>query len=650
MLNKEELKMIKITFPDGNFREYEGEVTVESIAQSISPGLRKKSVAGYVNGDLYDLNRVIESDAEVKIITKEDKEAFSVLNHSTAHLMAHAITNLYPGAKFGVGPDIEEGFYYDVMTEEPIVFDDLVKIEKEMSRIVSQALPITREVVSRGRAFEIFEDDEYKVELIHAIPKDEEVSVYRQGDFKDVCRGGHIGNTKHIKHFKLLNVAGAYWRGDSDNDMLTRVYGTSWFSKEALAEHLHILEERKERDHRKLGKELRIFEIFPEYGQGLPIWLPNGYAIKRVLEEYAYKLERKAGYKHISTPILGNKTLYETSGHWDLYQEGMYPAMERNGEVNVLRPMSCPHHILAYKTDLRSYRDLPIRFSETNAIMHRYEASGSLTGLERVRSLSLTDAHLFVRPDQIKSEIKAAYDLIFEAINGLGLQIDYVELALRDEEKGKYHDDDKLWEEAESMLRSFLDENNIEYIEMKGEAAFYGPKIDIQVRTAMNKIITMSTVQLDFLLPERFDLNYIAEGGAKVRPVMIHRGFISTYERLISILLEQYKGAFPTWLAPVQATVIPVSLDVHVDYAKEIYEDLFDADVRIEQDLREEKLGYKIREAQTKKIPYQLVLGDKEVADKSVTYRKFGSTEQVTVPYNEFKEMILSEIKNRTLK
>jgi len=642
--------MIKITFPDGNFREYEGEVTVESIAQSISPGLRKKSVAGYVNGDLYDLNRVIESDAEVKIITKEDKEAFSVLNHSTAHLMAHAITNLYPGAKFGVGPDIEEGFYYDVMTEEPIVFDDLVKIEKEMSRIVSQALPITREVVSRGRAFEIFEDDEYKVELIHAIPKDEEVSVYRQGDFKDVCRGGHIGNTKHIKHFKLLNVAGAYWRGDSDNDMLTRVYGTSWFSKEALAEHLHILEERKERDHRKLGKELRIFEIFPEYGQGLPIWLPNGYAIKRVLEEYAYKLERKAGYKHISTPILGNKTLYETSGHWDLYQEGMYPAMERNGEVNVLRPMSCPHHILAYKTDLRSYRDLPIRFSETNAIMHRYEASGSLTGLERVRSLSLTDAHLFVRPDQIKSEIKAAYDLIFEAINGLGLQIDYVELALRDEEKGKYHDDDKLWEEAESMLRSFLDENNIEYIEMKGEAAFYGPKIDIQVRTAMNKIITMSTVQLDFLLPERFDLNYIAEGGAKVRPVMIHRGFISTYERLISILLEQYKGAFPTWLAPVQATVIPVSLDVHVDYAKEIYEDLFDADVRIEQDLREEKLGYKIREAQTKKIPYQLVLGDKEVADKSVTYRKFGSTEQVTVPYNEFKEMILSEIKNRTLK
>ncbi len=642
--------MIKITFPDGNFREYEGEVSIESIAQSISPGLKKKSVAGYVNGVLYDLNRIIDFDAEVKIITKSDREAFSVLNHSTAHLMAHAIANLYPGAKFGVGPDIEEGFYYDVMTEEPIVYDDLKRIEKEMKRIVSQAVPITREVVSRGRAFEMFEDDEYKAELVHAIPKDEEVSVYHQGDFKDVCRGGHIGNTKNIKHFKLLNVAGAYWRGDSDNDMLTRVYGTSWFTKEDLEQHLHILEERKERDHRKIGKELKIFEIYPEYGQGLPLWLPNGYAIKRVLEEYAYKLERKAGYKHISTPILGNRSLYETSGHWDLYQEGMYPAMERNGEVNVLRPMSCPHHILAYKTELHSYRDLPIRFSETNAIMHRYEASGSLTGLERVRSLSLTDAHLFVRPDQIKDEIKAAYDLIFEAINGLGLEIDYVELALRDEEKGKYHDDDQLWEEAEAMLRDFLNENGIEYVEMTGEAAFYGPKIDIQVRTAMNKIITMSTVQLDFLLPERFDLYYIAEGGMKVRPVMIHRGFISTYERLISILLEQYKGAFPTWLAPVQATVIPVSLDVHIEYANKVFEDLFDEDIRIEKDFREEKLGYKIREAQTKKIPYQLVIGDKEVEDNSVTYRKYGSTEQVTVPYNVFKEMILSEIKNRTLK
>ena len=640
--------MIKITFPDGNFREYEKGISIEEIAQSISPGLRKKSVAGYVNDELYDFNRPINEDADVRIITKTDKEAFSILNHSSAHLMAHAIKTLYPDALFGVGPDVEEGFYYDVMTEENITIEDLPRIEKAMKNIVSQALPIERRIVTRDEALELFETDKYKAELVHAIPSDEAVSVYSQGDFVDVCRGGHMGNTKHIKHFKLLSVAGAYWRGNSDNDVLTRIYGTSWFTKDDLQNHLQILEERKERDHRKIGKELKIFTITEETGKGLALWLPNGYTIRKTLEDYTYNLERKNGYKHVSTPVVGSKKLYEISGHWAHYQENMFPLMERDGEEFVLRPMSCPHHMMVYKSDLRSYRDLPIRYAE-NVSQYRYEASGALTGIERVRGMNLTDSHIFARPDQIKDEFKSAFRLVNKAIGDLGLEIDYVELALRDADKGKYHDDDQLWDNAENTLREVLNELGVEYTEIKGEAAFYGPKVDIQVRTALNHIITMSTIQLDFLLPERFDLTYIAEGGVKERPVVIHRGLISTYERLISILLEQYKGAFPTWLAPVQVKVIPVSLDVHCDYSREVYNLLFNEDVRVEQDLREEKLGYKIREAQTNKIPYQLVIGDKEKANRSVTYRKFGSQDQVTVSLDEFKALITNEIKERIL-
>ena len=635
--------MINLTFPDGSIKEFEQGISIEGVAGAISSSLKKISVAGYVNNELYDLNRPILSDASIKIITNKDEEAFEVLNHSAAHLMAQAVKRLFKDAKFGVGPAIREGFYYDIDAGVQLKEEDLKKIEKEMQRIVKQNELISRSELSKEEALELFKHDEYKQELINELPENEIISIYKQGEFTDLCRGGHIGSTKNVKHFKLLSLAGAYWRGDSNNKQLQRIYGTAWFTKEALEEHLNVLEERKERDHRKLGKELRIFELNNDAGQGLAMWLPHGYTVRKVLEDYVYKLEKKAGYLHVSTPALGTKRLYEISGHWSHYRDNMFPVMERDGETFVLRPMSCPHHMIVYKSDLRSYRDLPIRYAEI-VTQHRYEASGSLSGLERVRAMTLTDAHLFVREDQIKKEVLDAYNLIIEAINDLGLEIDYIELALRDKEKGKFHDNDELWNLAERLLKELLDENKIEYKEMTGEAAFYGPKIDIQVRTAMGHVITMSTVQLDFLLPERFDLTYIGSDGEKHRPVVIHRGLISTWERLMSILLEQYKGAFPTWLAPVQLKVIPVSLDAHQAYAKKLNDLFIDNDLRSELDLREEKLGYKIREAQTKKVPYQLVVGDNEVENNQVTYRKYGEQEQVTVDIEEFINMVRKEI------
>ena len=638
--------MIKIKFPDGSVKEFDKGITIEGIASSISSGLKKQSVAGYVNDELYDLNRPIIEDATVTIITKKDQVAFDILNHSAAHLMAQAVKRLFPNALFGVGPNIREGFYYDIDAGTQIKEEDLAKIEKMMKRISQEQTVITRSELPKAEALEFFKDDKYKVELISDLPEGEIISLYNQGEFTDLCRGGHIGSTKNIRFFKLLSLAGAYWRGDSEREQLQRIYGTAWFSDDDLKKHLLVLAERKERDHRKLGKELKIFELSNDAGQGLAMWLPNGYTTRKVLEDYVYKLEKKAGYQHISTPMVGTKKLYEISGHWDHYRENMFPLMERDGETWVLRPMSCPHHMLVYKSDLRSYRDLPIRYAEI-VTQHRYEASGALSGLERVRAMTLTDAHLFVRQDQIKEEVLAAYNLILQAIDDLDLEIEYVELALRDKSKDKFHDNDKLWDLAESLLIELLAENNIEHTVMKGEAAFYGPKIDIQVRTAMGHVITMSTVQLDFLLPDRFDLNYIGSDGEKHRPVVIHRGLISTWERLMSILLEQYKGAFPTWLAPIQIKLIPVSLNVHKDYAKKLNDLFIDHDFRSELDLREEKLGYKIRNAQTLKIPYQLVVGDNEIGKNLVTYRKFGSKEQVTVSVDKFIDLVKKEIFNK---
>ncbi len=638
-----------ITLPDGSQKTYETPITPETLAGDIAKSLKKKTVAAWVNDELFDLNRPIEHDAHVALITQDDDAGFDVLNHSTAHLMAQAVKSLYPDAQFGVGPAIEEGFYYDIATSHTIKEEDLAVIEKTMRQLAKQGHEITRKEVSIDEALTFFKDDPYKTELIHAIEEGEAVTLYTQGEFVDLCRGGHVGNTRKIQHFKLLSLAGAYFRGDSDRAMLQRIYGTSWFSDDALKHHLAVLEDRKARDHRKLGKQLKIFHLSKEAGQGLASWLPNGYTVRKVLEDYVYDIERKAGYMHISTPVLGSKTLYEISGHWSHYRDNMFPVMEKDGEVFVLRPMSCPHHMLLYQSELRSYRDLPIRFAEI-VTQHRYEASGALTGLERVRAMTLTDAHLFVREDQIKEEVLGCYHLITQAIDDLGLEVDYIELALRSEEKDKFHPNDALWDMAEEMLENVLDEANIPYRKARGEAAFYGPKIDFQVRTALNHVITMSTIQLDFLLPERFDLNYVGSDGEKHRPVVIHRGLISTWERLMSILIEQYKGAFPVWLAPTQVTLIPVNNDVHEAYTKAVKDRLIQEGFRVHVDWREEKLGYKMREAQTQKIPYTLVLGDQERDEGTVTYRVFGDRAQHTLSLEAYVTHLHEAISKKSRK
>ncbi len=580
---------------------------------------------------------------------KEDSN-LNILNHSCAHLLAHAIKNLYPNAKFWVGPVIEEGFYYDVdLGDITITEADFLNIEREMKKISRDNKLIKRVELSKDEALDMFKDDEYKIDLLSRMDKGNTViSAYKQDNFIDLCRGPHVESTKMLKFFKLLKVSGAYWKGDAKNKMLQRIYGICFEAEEDLNEHLNFLEDIKKRDHRKLGKELKIFDIIPDAGQGLIFWLPNGMALKKVLEDYSYEIQRRDGYQFVSTPILGTRWLYETSGHWSHYKDNMFPVMTSDdGEELVLRPMSCPHHCLIFKSELRSYKDLPIRLSE-NVIQHRWEASGGLTGLERVRGMNLTDAHLFVRKNQIKDEVSRAYNLISKAIKDLGIEIDYVELALHDPDNTeKYHNDQKLWEEAESAVRHTLNELNIDYKEALGEAAFYGPKIDIQVKTITGKVITFATIQLDFLLPERFDLTYIDKDGSKTRPVMIHRGLISTYERLISILLEQYAGAFPLWLSPVQINIIPVNNQYHLEYANKVKDLLFDNKVRVEIDGREEKLSYKMRESQIRKNPYTLIIGDKELENNLVSYRLRGKEETITVKLDEFINQINDEILNK---
>lgn len=641
--------MIKLIFLDGQEKSFTPGTTPEDVAKSISPNLAKKSVAAYLGDELYDLNRPMEKGGTFKLVVESDEEAFGILNHSSAHLLAQAVKKIHPSAMFGVGPQTAEGFYYDIALDHSITEAELAEIEKGMRQLSQEAHPMVRSKKTREEALAFFKNDPFKIELISAIPEGDKITFYTQGDFVDLCRGGHVGNTAKIKHFKLLSLAGAYFRGDSSRPMMQRIYGTSWFSKEALETHLNLLEERKERDHRKLGKELKIFMLSSEVGQGLATWLPNGYAVRKVLEDYVYELERQAGYLHVSTPVLGSKKLYQTSGHWDHYQENMFPIMEKDDETFVLRPMSCPHHMTIFQSDLRSYRDLPIRYAEI-VTQHRYEASGALTGLERVRAMTLTDAHIFVRPDQIKEEVINAYHLIETAIADLGLEVDYLEFATRDDSKDKFHDNDALWNQAEAILQSVLDEAQIPYKEVPGEAAFYGPKIDFQVRTAMNRVITMSTVQLDFLLPERFDLTYINASGQKERPVVIHRGLISTWERLMSILLEQYKGAFPFWLAPVQILLIPVNNNAHEAYTKEIYQTLMHAGFRAKLDLRDEKMGYKIRDAQQQKIPYTFVIGDDEVKNQTITYRQFGSPEQTHLLVKDMVDVFKKEAEKKSRK
>ncbi len=639
-------EMIKVSFPDGAVKEFSKGTTTEEIASSISPGLKKKAIAGKVNNELFDLRRPIEEDAAVEIITQGSDEALEIMRHSSAHLMAQAIKRLYKNVKLGVGPVIESGFYYDIDMEESLTPEDLPKIEKEMKKIINENIEIVRKEVSRDEALKIYEEigDEYKVELIGAIPEGETVTLYEQGEFFDLCRGVHVPSTGKIKEFKLLSIAGAYWRGDSDNKMLQRIYGTAFFTKDDLKEHLRLLEEAKERDHRKIGKELSLFTNSQKVGQGLPLWLPKGASIRRNIERYIVDKEVRLGYDHVYTPIMANVELYKTSGHWDHYQEDMFPVMKMDNEELVLRPMNCPHHMMIYKQGIHSYRELPIRIAELGT-MHRYEMSGALSGLQRVRGMTLNDAHLFVRPDQIKEEFIRVVNLILEVYKDFDINDYSFRLSYRDpEDTEKYFDDNQMWEKAQSMLKEAMDEIGLPYYEAEGEAAFYGPKLDVQVKTALGKEETLSTVQLDFLLPERFDLSYVGEDGKPHRPVVIHRGVVSTMERFVAFLIEEYKGAFPTWLAPVQVQVIPVSNDIHFDYAKKVKEDLQLAGIRVEIDDRNEKMGYKIREAQMQKIPYMLVVGDNEVSEQAVNVRKYGEQKSETISFNEFKQLIEKEV------
>jgi threonyl-tRNA synthetase len=641
---------IRITFPDGAVREYAAGTTVEEVAGSISPGLKKNAVAGKINGKLVDVYAPIEEDASLEIVTLDTQDGLEVMRHSTAHLMAQALKRIYgeKNVKLGIGPVIEDGFYYDIDLDRPISSEDLEAIGKEMEKIVAEDLPIRRRVVSREEAIRIYEElgDPLKLELIRDLPEDAVITIYDQGEFFDLCRGPHLPSTGRIKSFKLLSVAGAYWRGDSRNKMLQRIYGTAFPKKAQLDEYLHLLEEAKKRDHRKLGRELGIFTFSKEIGQGLPLWLPNGAKLRRTLERYIVDLEDRLGYQHVYTPVLGSSELYKISGHWDHYQDGMFPPMEMDNEVLVLRPMNCPHHMMVYKSDMRSYRDLPIRIAELGT-MHRYELSGALTGLHRVRAMTLNDAHIFCRPDQIKEEFARVIQLIQHVYKDIGIKEYRFRLSYRDpKDTEKYYPDDAMWENSQRMLKEVVEELGLPYFEAEGEAAFYGPKLDVQVKTALGKEETLSTAQLDFLLPEKFQLEYVGDDGQKHRPVVIHRGIISTMERMTAFLLENFAGALPLWLSPVQARVIPVSQQFD-DYAQQTAERLKEAGIRAEADLRNEKMGYKIRGAQLEKIPYMFIVGEKEATSDTVSVRKRGEGDVGAKPVFEAIGMLLEEIRTR---
>lgn len=643
---------IQVKLPDGAVREYEQGATIEDVAGSISTGLRKNAVAGKVDGKVVDIYTALESDAALEIVTLDSADGLEVYRHSTAHLMAQAIKRLFAdrNVKLGIGPVIEDGFYYDIDMEEPITAEDLAKIEKEMERIVQEDLPIRRRVVSREEAIAIFTEinDPLKLELIRDLPADVQLTIYDQGEFFDLCRGPHLPSTGRIKAFKLLSVAGAYWRGDSKNKMLQRIYGTAFPKKAQLDEHLHFLEEAKKRDHRKLGRELKMFTFSREVGQGLPLWLPNGARVRRTMERYIVDLEERLGYQHVYTPVLANVELYKTSGHWEHYSEDMFPKMIMDNEELVLRPMNCPHHMMVFKSEMRSYRDLPVRVAELGT-MHRYEMSGALTGLHRVRAMTLNDAHIFARPDQIKEEFSRVINLIRQVYEDFGIKEYRFRLSYRDpQDKEKYFQNDEMWEMSQRMLREVVEELGLPFFEAEGEAAFYGPKLDVQIKTALGKEETLSTAQLDFLLPERFELEYVGDDGKKHRPVVIHRGIISTMERMTAFLLENFAGALPLWLSPVQAKIIPVST-AYEGYARELEEKLQLAGIRVESDLRNEKLGYKIREAQLEKMPYMLVVGESEAQSESVSVRKRGEGDLGSKPVAELIALLQEEIATKKI-
>ena len=577
---------------------------------------------------------------------KEDKELMP-LNHSCAHVMAQAVKHLYPDAKFWVGPVVEEGFYYDMdLGDKVLTEDDIDAIAKEMKKIIKDGKRIVRQEISREEALEMFKNDPYKIDLINNMDDSTLITCYSQGDYTDLCRGPHVDTVKECKYFKLVKFSGAYWKGDAKNKMLQRVYGVCFKTEEELNAHLQELEEAKERDHRKIGKDLDIFMSHDLVGKGMPLWLPNGAIIRKQLENYIYDKERKMGYKHVYTPCVGTVDLYKTSGHWDHYQENMFPKMKVDEEEFVLRPMNCPHHMLVYGNDIHSYKELPIRIGEF-ATDFRYEASGAVKGLERVRCMCQNDAHLFVRPDQIGDEFKKVVSLILDVYHDFGITNYKFRLSLRDKnDKEKYFDDDDMWNEAESKLREVLNELGVEYFEAIGEAAFYGPKLDVEVKPAVGPEVTLSTCQLDFLLPRRFNLSYIDNNGEKQIPIVLHRAIFGTFDRFTAFILEETKGALPLWLSPTQIKILPVNNEYHLDYAKEVFNKLTELDLRVNLDDRDEKVGYRMREAVITKTPVTIIIGQKEVDDKKISYRLYGSDETTTVSYDEFVKYIEDRVAN----
>ncbi len=645
-------RMIKVMLKDGSILEIKEGSSILEIAKTISEGLARNATCGEIDGEIKDLRYEIKQDCNLVIHTfqNDDINGKKAYWHTTSHILAQAVKRLFPRAKIAIGPAIDEGFYYDFDVEKPFTDEDKAKIEEEMKKIIKEDIPIQRFSLPRKEALELMKDEPYKVELIQDLPEGEEISFYQQGDFTDLCAGPHLESTGKVKTVKILSSSGAYWRGSEKNKMLQRIYAISFPKASMLQEHLDFLEEAKQRDHRKIGKDLEIFMTHPLVGAGLPMYLPNGATIRRLLERYIQDKEIALGYNHVYTPSLANVDLYKTSGHWEHYKEDMFPVMKMENEEMVLRPMNCPHHMLVYKNKLHSYRDLPIRIGEL-AHDFRYESSGSVCGLERVRQMCQNDAHLFVRPDQIKEEVGKVLKLIVEVYQkdfGFPAEAFQYRLSLRDKNnQEKYIDNDQMWETAESQLREILTELEIPFYEAEGEAAFYGPKIDIQIKTALNHDITIPTCQLDFALPERFELEYIGEDGEKHRPVVIHRAILGSSDRFISFLLEETKGFLPTWLAPTQVKILPITDNQH-EYAYQLKEKFVQEGIRVIVDDRNEKTGYKIREAQLERVPYMLVVGAKEIEEHTVAVRSREEGDVGTMTVEEFTEKIVKEIQNKT--
>ena len=632
--------MIKIKFPDGKIQEFENGVNALQIAQSISPSLAKKCVAAKINGNIIDLTRPINEDADFELLTSDSNELQDVLNHSCAHLLAQAVRELYPDALFGVGPAIEEGFYYDIdLGEVKLTEEDLAKIEKKMKSLAEGNFEVSRKEVSKDEALELFKNDKYKLELINELPADQTITVYSQGKFMDLCRGPHVASTKWLKNCKLLSVSGAYWRGDAKREQLQRIYGCCFMKEQDLKDYLVILEERKKRDHRKLGKDLELF-MFSEYGPGLPFWLPNGYKLRRTLENFWIKIHEARDYIVVNTPIMLNKELWETSGHWDHYKDDMFTIEVEDGTY-AIKPMNCPGAIQVYNNSLHSYKELPLRYAELGNV-HRYEASGALNGLFRVRGFTQDDAHIMLMENQVGEEVKriiSLYDYVY-GIFGLNYSI---ELSTRPDD---FIGEVETWNAAEEALKEACLGTGHEFKINPGDGAFYGPKLDFKLRDSMNRIWQCGTVQLDMQLPGRFNCKYIAEDGTKKTPVMIHRACFGSLERFIGIITENYGGVFPLWLAPIQARIVPVNNEYHLEYAKHVQKVLKDQGMIVELDDRNEKMNYKIREAQTKKIPYTLIIGDKERDENLITYRVHGSNESVTISLEEAISKFKQEIES----